>query len=242
MGSLLEVESLEVRYGSVEAVKGISFSVEEGQIVAMIGANGAGKSSTLLALSGLVRARSGSVRFAGAEIARARADRIVRSGLVQVPEGRAILGPLTVAENLELGAWSRGGSSPARASQKADLEKVYSLFPRLAERKGQLAGSLSGGEQQMLAIGRALMAAPRLLVLDEPSMGLAPILVSLIFETIAGIAASGTTVLLVEQNARQALRIADRGLVLSHGRIAREGSGAALLEDPAVVEAFLGTA
>jgi ABC-type branched-chain amino acid transport systems, ATPase component len=242
MGSLLEVEALEVRYGAIEAVKGISFSVEEGQIVAMIGANGAGKSSTLLALSGLVRARAGRVRFDGVEIARARADRIVRSGLVQVPEGRAILGPLTVAENLELGAWSRGGSGPARAAERADLERVYALFPRLAERHSQLAGSLSGGEQQMLAIGRALMAAPRLLVLDEPSMGLAPILVSLIFETIGDIARSGTTVLLVEQNARQALKIADKGIVLSHGAIVMEGPSSALLEDPAVVEAFLGKA
>ena len=183
-------------------MSGISFSVGEGEIVAMIGANGAGKSSTLLGcLSGLVRASAGRILFDGRDIAGLRADRIVRAGLSQVPEGRAILAPLTVAENLELGAWTRRGRGAARS-----LERVYALFPRLAERSDQLAGSLSGGEQQMLAIGRALMAEPRLLLLDEPSMGLAPKLVSSIFRTIVEIRKSGTTVLLVEQNARQALR------------------------------------
>ena len=226
-----------MRYGSVEAVCGTLLSVEEGSIVAVIGANGAGKSSTLLALSGLVRASGGSIRFRDRDITALRADRIVREGLVQVPEGRAILAPLSVAENLELGAWTRRDSKIA-----VDLERVYALFPALANRRSQLAGSLSGGEQQMLAIGRALMASPKLLLLDEPSMGLAPKLVSAIFETLAEIRRSGTTILLVEQNARQALRIADSGLVLSHGTLFKEGLSAELLADPAVIEAFLGKA
>jgi branched-chain amino acid transport system ATP-binding protein len=237
MGTLLEVRDLEVRYGSIEAVRGLSFAVEEGRILAVIGANGAGKSSTLLALSGLVKVSGGTIHFRGRDITELRPDRIVRTGLVQVPEGRAMLAPLTVAENLYLGAWTR---SDARILD--DLERVYAMFPILAERSSQLAGSLSGGEQQMLAIGRALMASPKMLLLDEPSMGLAPKLVAAIFETIAEIGRSGTSILLVEQNARQALRIADRGLVLSHGRLFNEGSSADLLADPAVVEAFLGKA
>ncbi len=236
MAALLEVEALEVRYGSIEAVRGLSFSVDEGRILTIIGANGAGKSSTLLALSGLVKVSGGRIRFAGRDITGHRTDRIVGAGLVQVPEGRAILGPLTVTENLELGAWTRKDAGGV----KSDLEKVYALFPRLAERGKQLAGSLSGGEQQMLAIGRALMAAPKLLLLDEPSMGLAPLLVDAIFKTIGAIRESGTTVLLVEQNARQALKISDRAIVLSHGRIFREGKSSDLLADPAVIEAFLG--
>jgi len=214
MAALLEVKDLEVRYGSIEAVCGVSFQVEQGQILTIIGANGAGKSSTLLALSGLVRP----------------------SGLVQVPEGRAILNPLSVEENLELGAWTRKDRKAVRPS----MEKVYALFPALASRSRQLAGSLSGGEQQMLAIGRALMAEPRLLILDEPSMGLAPLLVKTIFDTIVAITRVGTTVLLVEQNARQALRISDRAIVLSHGRVLLQGPSAELLEDPVVIEAFLG--
>ena len=238
---LLEVRGLELRYGSVLALRGLSFSVAAGSIVALIGANGAGKTSTLLALSGLARAGGGTlggaIVFDGRDITGLRADRIVRAGLSQVPEGRAILGPLTVAENLELGAWTRRDRGAAR-----ELERVYSLFPRLAERKAQLAGTLSGGEQQMLAIGRALMARPRLLLLDEPSMGLAPKLVSSMFQTIAEIRRSGTTILLVEQNARQALRIADSGLILSHGALFKEGPSAELLNDPAVIEAFLGKA
>ncbi len=236
MAKLLEVEGLQVRYGGIEAVRGLSFSAEEGRIETIIGANGAGKSSALLAISGIVRKAGGSIRFRGEDITHMRADRIVRLGLVQVPEGRAILSPLTVAENLELGAWTRSDAAGVRA----ELERVYGLFPRLSERRAQLAGSLSGGEQQMLAIGRALMASPKLLLLDEPSMGLAPMLVSLIFSTIAGIAASGTSVLLVEQNARAALKIADRGLVLSHGAASIEGTSEELLANPAVVEAFLG--
>ena len=236
MAALLEVKGLEVGYGGIEAVRGLDFSVDEGTIVTMIGANGAGKSSTLLALSGIVKPRSGSIRLAGREIAGTRPDRIVGLGLVQVPEGRAILSPLSVAENLELGAWTRKD----KKAVAADLEKVYALFPRLAERAKQVAGSLSGGEQQMLAIGRAMLASPRILLLDEPSMGLAPLLVASIFTTIKEIAKSGTTVLLVEQNARQALKIADKGLVLSHGKLILEGSGAELLENKVVLEAFLG--
>jgi branched-chain amino acid transport system ATP-binding protein len=241
MSRLLEVENLEVRYGSIEAVRRLSFSVDSGQIVAVIGANGAGKTSTLLALSGLVRPSAGRILFGGEEITRFRPDHIVRAGLVQVPEGWAMLGPLRVSENLELGAWTRRDVAGSRTIRE-DLDRVYSLFPRLAERRHQLAGSLSGGEQQMLAIGRALMASPKLLLLDEPSMGLAPKLVTLIFETIASIARSGTTVLLVEQNARQALRISDRGIVLAHGRLLHEGKSSELLDDPLVVEAFLGKA
>ncbi len=236
MAPLLDVQSLEVRYGAIEAVRGLSFSVDEGRILTIIGANGAGKSSTLLALSGLVKVSGGRIRFAGRDITGQRTDRIVGAGLIQVPEGRAILGPLTVTENLELGAWTRKDSSRI----KPDLEKVYALFPRLAERGKQLAGSLSGGEQQMLAIGRALMAAPKLLILDEPSMGLAPMLVDAIFRTICAIRESGTTVLLVEQNARQALKISDQAIVLSHGKIFREGKSSDLLVDPAIIEAFLG--
>jgi len=236
MAALLEVVDLRVGYGSIEAVRGLSFRVEAGEIVAIIGANGAGKSSTLLALSGLVRPAGGSIRFQGVDITGQRADRIVRSGLVQVPEGRAILNPLTVAENLELGAWVRQD----RRAVPGDLDKVYALFPVLAGRRRQLAGSLSGGEQQMLAIGRALMAAPRLLLLDEPSMGLAPLLVKTIFDTIAEITRAGTTVLLVEQNARQAMRISGQTLVLAHGRCFRQGPSAELLADPEIIEAFLG--
>jgi len=236
MAALLEVRDLEVGYGSIEAVRGLSFDVEAGQIVSIIGANGAGKSSTLLALSGLVRPSGGSVRFQGTDITGQRTDRIVRSGLVQVPEGRAILNPLTVDENLELGGWTRKDQHTLRAG----MEAIYALFPALAGRRRQLAGSLSGGEQQMLAIGRALMAEPRLLLLDEPSMGLAPLLVKTIFDTIVAITKVGTTVLLVEQNARQALRISDRAIVLSHGRILRQGPSVDLLADPVVIEAFLG--
>jgi branched-chain amino acid transport system ATP-binding protein len=234
--ALLEVKDLQVHYGGIQAVRGFSFMVEEGRIVALIGANGAGKSSTLHALSGLVRASGGSARFRGEELIGRRTDRIVRAGLVQVPEGRAILGPLSVQENLELGAWTRRGDPSIRA----DLERVYGLFPSLAARRRQAAGSLSGGEQQMLAIGRALMSGPRLLLLDEPSMGLAPLLVASLFAIIEAINRSGTSILLVEQNARQALRISHHALVLSHGRLFREGPSASLLADRDIIEAFLG--
>ena len=234
--ALLEVRDLGVRYGAIEAVRGLSFSVDQGGIIALIGANGAGKSSTLLALSGLVRPSTGVIRFAGEDITRRRPDRIVRAGLVHVPEGRAILRPLSVEENLELGAWTRRDEKGMRKSR----ERVFELFPRLAERRRLPAGSLSGGEQQMLALGRAIMASPRLILLDEPSMGLAPILVAEVFRMIRSINESGTAILLVEQNARQAMRISPRTIVLSHGRLFREGPSESLLIDPQIVEAFLG--
>jgi len=236
--ALLDVRDLGVRYNSIEAVRGLSFSVDEGTIVALIGANGAGKSSTLRALSGLVHPSSGTIRFAGADITRVRADRIVHAGLVHVPEGRAILRPLSVEENLELGAWTRRDHTLIHGAR----ERVYELFPRLAERRRLPAGSLSGGEQQMLAIGRALMASPRLILLDEPSMGLAPVLVADVFRMIQSIHESGTAILLVEQNARQAMRVSSRTIVLSHGRVFREGPSGSLLSDPLIVEAFLGKA
>lgn len=234
--ALLEVRDLSVTYGAVEALRSVSFSVERGEIATLIGANGAGKSSTLLALSGLVKAASGTIVFDGLDITEWRADRIVRTGLVQVPEGRAILQPLTVAENLELGAWVRRDP----LGTKADMAKIWNLFPRLSDRRHQAAGTLSGGEQQMLAIGRALMSRPRLLLLDEPSMGLAPLMINAVFELIETIRQEGTTVLLVEQNARKALKICDSASVLEHGVLVRRGTGAELLADPAVVRAFLG--
>ena len=236
--ALLEVNDLCVRYGAIEAVRGLSFSVDESGIVALIGANGAGKSSTLLALSGLVRPSAGVIRFAGEDITRRRPDLIVRAGLVQVPEGRAMLRPLSVEENLALGAWTQRDEKRTRKTR----ERVFEIFPRLAERRRLPAGSLSGGEQQMLALGRALMANPRLILLDEPSMGLAPVLVAAVFSMIRSISESGTAILLVEQNARQAMRISTRTIVLSHGRLIREGPSQGLLSDPLVIEAFLGTA
>jgi len=234
--ALLEVKDLSVRYGSVEALRGISFSVEAGEISTLIGANGAGKSSTLLAISGLVKPSAGRVLFQGQDITGWPTDRIVRSGLVQVAEGRAILSPLTVRENLELGAWIRNDG----AGIKADLDKIFGLFPRLADRRKQAAGTLSGGEQQMLAIGRALMSRPKLLLLDEPSMGLAPLLINAVFEIIQSIHAEGTTILLVEQNARKALKISRSASVLEHGTLIRQGTGADLLADPTIAQAFLG--
>jgi branched-chain amino acid transport system ATP-binding protein len=235
--ALLEVRSLSVSYGGIEAVRDLSFSVDEGSIVSLIGSNGAGKTSTLNAVCGIVRPRAGSVRFAGKDVTGRRPDLVVRAGLAQVPEGRAILGPLTVEENLDLGGWTLRDQE----SRDAARDRIFALFPKLFERRRQLAGSLSGGEQQMLAIGRALMCGPRLLLLDEPSMGLAPVLAAGVFRIIQDIHQAGTTVLLVEQNARQALRISQRTIVLSHGRVMREGPSAGLLTDPVVVEAFLGT-
>ena len=236
MSALLEVTDLQVAYGHIEAVQGISFEVHAGEIRTLVGANGAGKSTTLLALSGLVRPTSGSILFEGEELTRLKTHQIVERGLVQVAEGRAILTTLTVRENLELGAYRRKD----RAAIATDLERVLTLFPRLQERLDGLAGNLSGGEQQMLAIGRALLARPRLLLLDEPSMGLAPIIVQGIFRTLREINAEGLTVFLVEQNVRQALKIADHGYVIENGRIVLSDSGERLLGDPKVLAAYLG--
>ena len=236
MTALLEVRGLQVAYGHVKAVQGIDFDVPAGQIRTLVGSNGAGKSTTLLALSGLVRAQGGSMRFDGEDLSRLKTHQIVERGLVQVAEGRAILTTLTVRENLELGAYRRRD----RQSVAGDLERVLALFPRLAERIDALAGNLSGGEQQMLAIGRALVARPRLLLLDEPSMGLAPIIVQGIFRTLREIHRDGLTIFLVEQNVRQALKIASYGYVLESGKVALENTGAALLGDARVAAAYMG--
>jgi len=225
-----------VAYGHIEAVKGIDLSLNEGEITSLVGANGAGKSTTLLALSGLIKKRAGSVIFDGEDLTRLPAHKIVERGVVQVAEGRAILTTMTIRENLELGAYTRRD----RANVAGDLEMVFALFPRLLERVDGLAGNLSGGEQQMLAIGRALMAKPRLLLLDEPSMGLAPIIVQGIFRTLREINSKGLTIFLVEQNVRQALKIAQRGYVLENGEIALSGNGRELLDNPRVLEAYLG--
>ena len=232
--SLLAVQDLVTAYGSVEALHGISFHVDDGEIVALLGANGAGKTTTLRTISGLLRPRAGEVRFAGERIDTRRAHEIVRLGLTHVPEGRWIFTLLTVDENLRLGAYAE------RRVPREALDRVFTQFPRLAERRGQLAGTLSGGEQQMLAMARALMTRPRLLLLDEPSMGLAPVLVRGIFQTIAEINRQGTTVLLVEQNANAALRLARRAYVLATGRIALDGLGAELARNEAVRRAYLG--
>ena len=234
--SLLEVKGLEVRYGGIRAVKGVDLAVDEGELVCLIGANGAGKTSTLKAICGMLPAAAGTVRYAGKSIAGMPSFRLVRAGLVLVPEGRGIFGQLTVAENLAMGAFARDDV----ADVKRDLEKMLALFPRLAERSAQSAGTLSGGEQQMLALGRALMSKPRLLVLDEPSMGLAPLMVAKIFEVVRGIAAEGVTILLVEQNARLALEAASRAYVMESGTITLSGDAKDLLADPRVREAYLG--
>ena len=234
---LLEVRRLEAGYGGIRAVKGIDLEVGEGELVCLIGANGAGKSTTLRAVCGLLAARTGSVRYAGADIAGTPVHELPRRGLVMVPEGRGIFAQLTVEENLAMGAFTRDDGDIAR-----DLERRYETFPRLKERRKQTAGTLSGGEQQMLAIGRALMARPKLLLLDEPSMGLAPRLVAKIFEIVRQIAAEGVTILLVEQNARLALEVASRGYVMESGNITLAGDSAQLLADPKVREAYLGEA
>jgi len=234
---LLKVNDLRVSYGHVQAVKGISFELREGEITTLVGANGAGKSTTLLALSGLVRKAGGTVDFDGLDLSDMAPHRIVQNGVLQVAEGRATLTTLTVQENLELGAYTRREGAAARAQ---DLERIYSLFPRLKERAKGLAGNLSGGEQQMLAIGRALMARPRLLLLDEPSMGLAPIIVQEIFHILREINRGGLTIFLVEQNVRQALKIAHHAYVLETGSIVLSGTGKELLGDPRVQEAYLG--
>jgi branched-chain amino acid transport system ATP-binding protein len=234
--SLLEIRGLEVRYGGIRAVKGVDLSVDEGELVCLIGANGAGKTSTLKALCGMLPVAAGSVQYAGEAVTGMPSFKLVRRGLVLVPEGRGIFGQLTVAENLSMGAFARDDA----AGVKRDLDKMLTLFPRLAERSTQSAGTLSGGEQQMLALGRALMSKPKLLVLDEPSMGLAPLMVQKIFEVVRGIAAEGVTILLVEQNAKLALEAAGRGYVMESGAITLAGDARDLLSDPRVREAYLG--
>ncbi len=233
---LLSVRDLVVAYGGITAVDGVSLEVYAGEIVTLIGANGAGKSTLLRAISGLVPAVAGTVSFEGRDLGRVPAHQIVELGIAHVPEGRGIVANLTVLENLRLATWTRHD----RAALPGDYERVYKLFPRLGERRHQLAGSLSGGEQQMLAVGRALMTRGSLMLLDEPSMGLAPRLVRDIFATLRRINAAGTTILLVEQNARQALKIAHRGYVLETGRIVLAGSAEELAADPRVAEAYLG--
>ena len=235
MGTILKVEDINVYYGSIHAIKGISFEVQEGEVVTLIGANGAGKSTTLNAVSGLLRSKTGSISFLGESLAKVPSHKGVAKGLALVPEGRRIFLQMTVQENLEMGAFTQKGSGIQQ-----DLEMVYELFPRLKERYKQMAGTLSGGEQQMLAMGRALMSHPKLLMLDEPSMGLAPILVEQIFEIIQNLHKAGTTILLVEQNAQAALSVADRGYVLETGKIVTTGTGAELLSSPAIKKAYLG--
>ena len=234
---LLEVNDLHVFYGRIEAIKGISFSVGEGEIVTLIGANGAGKTTTMRTISGVRPVAQGSIKFEGQDITKMAPHDRVKLGICQAPEGRGIFPGMTVRENLDMGTYVRGGNAAEKA---ADLEHVFHLFPRLQERITQLGGTLSGGEQQMLAIGRALMSRPRLLLLDEPSMGLAPMLIAQIFEIIKQINSEGISVLLVEQNATQALRTARRGYVLETGHVVKEGSGQLLLDDPAVRAAYLG--
>jgi branched-chain amino acid transport system ATP-binding protein len=236
MSMLLEVRGLKVRYGVIEAVRGIDFSLARGRITTLLGANGAGKSTTLLALSGLVGVTEGSALFDGVELGAMPPHRIVELGLVQVPEGRGILTRLTVKENLLLGSYRRRDHT----ATKTDLESVLALFPRLRERLDLAAGNLSGGEQQMLAIARALMARPRLLLLDEPSMGLAPLLVQEIFKTLRALNERGLTIFLVEQNARQALKIAHDAYVMDNGEIVLSGTGTELLNNPKIIEAYLG--
>jgi len=233
---MLEVKDLNVSYGAIKALKGISFNVDEGEIITLIGSNGAGKTTTLHSVSNLIKKQSGTISFEGNDITTLTADKIVRQHLIQVPEGRRIFANLSVKENLELGAFLRND----KAEIKRDLEKVFVLFPRLKERLKQNAGTLSGGEQQMLAMGRALMSKPKLLLLDEPSMGLAPILVDEIFEIIKRINADGTTILLVEQNAFKALSIADRAYILETGNIIKEGKACDLINDDSVKNAYLG--
>lgn len=232
----LEVENLQAGYGTEEVLHGVSLRVDEGEIVSILGANGAGKTTTLLTISGLVRASGGAVRFLGEDLHTLPSHEVVRRGLTQSPEGRRVFGVLSVLENLRLGAFTVADKEKAEQT----LEWIFDLFPRLHERKDQLAGTLSGGEQQMLAMGRALMAKPRILLLDEPSMGLSPLFVGEVFKIIQEVSAAGTTVLLVEQNAKKALSIADRGYVLETGKIVKSGKAADLLNDDAIKKAYLG--
>ncbi len=234
--ALLEVDDIHAHYGSIEALKGVSLTVEEGEVVTLIGSNGAGKSTTLRSISGLTPASAGTISFAGEDITRVPAHEVVERGIALSPEGRHCFPRMTVRENLDLGAYRRRGTEI-----QEDLERVFGLFPRLQERERQKAGTMSGGEQQMLAIGRALMARPKLLMLDEPSMGIAPILVQRIYETIGEINRSGVAILLVEQNANYALEISKRGYVLETGQVALLGESAKLRDDPEVQRAYLGT-
>jgi branched-chain amino acid transport system ATP-binding protein len=236
MAPLLELDDVRTAYGAIEALKGISLTVEEGEVVTLIGSNGAGKSTTLRSISGLTPPRAGSIRYKGEEISTLPAQDIVRLGISQSPEGRRTFQRMTVRENLELGAYLRRD-----ANISADLDRVFELFPRLKERERQKAGTMSGGEQQMLAMGRALMADPTLLLLDEPSMGLAPILVDRIYETVQEINRQGTTILLVEQNANYALEVSARGYVLETGRVVLSDASGALRDNPEVQKAYLGT-
>ena len=231
---MLKVDDLNVYYGKIHALKGVSFDVNEGEFVSLIGANGAGKSTTLKTISGLLRSKTGGVTFMGEDISKIDAYKLVEKGLAHVPEGRRIFLQMSVMENLEMGAYIKG------KADKADIESVFEKFPRLKERKNQVAGTLSGGEQQMLAMGRALMSHPKLILMDEPSMGLSPIFVEEIFSIIRDISAEGTTVLLVEQNAKKALSIADRAYVLETGNITLSGDASSLLNDESVKKAYLG--
>lgn len=233
---MLEIKDLEVYYGMIQAIKGISFEVNEGEVIALIGANGAGKTTTLHTISGLITPKKGTVVFEGKDITKTPAHKIVSAGMAHVPEGRRVFASLSVLQNLKLGAYTRSSKDEIEDT----LQMVYKRFPRLEERKNQLAGTLSGGEQQMLAMGRALMSKPRIILMDEPSMGLSPIFVNEIFDIIKQVSASGTTVLLVEQNAKKALSIADRGYVLETGRIVLEGEAQQLLNDESVKKAYLG--
>lgn len=234
--ALLEIKDLCVNYGMITALKGISFEVNEGEVIALIGANGAGKTTTLHALTGLIPAKSGSIKLGDKELTKVPAHKIVQMGMAHVPEGRRIFQQLSVLDNLKLGAFTRKD----KGNIDKDLQMVYERFPRLAERKSQIAGTLSGGEQQMLAMGRALMSKPKIVVMDEPSMGLSPILVSEIFDIITSIRKDGTTVLLVEQNAKKALSIADRAYVLETGNIVLSGKASDLINDESIKKAYLG--
>lgn len=234
--AMLEVKDIEVYYGMIQALKGISFEVNEGEVIALIGANGAGKTTTLHTITGLLSTKKGSVLFEGQDITKVPAHKIVSLGMAHVPEGRRVFAELSVYQNLKMGAYTRKDKDEIAKT----LEMVYKRFPRLEERKNQLAGTLSGGEQQMLAMGRALMSHPKIIVMDEPSMGLSPILVNEIFDIIKEVSASGTTVLLVEQNAKKALSIADRAYVLETGKIVLEGDAKELMNDDSIKKAYLG--
>lgn len=234
--AMLKIENLEVYYGMIQAIKGVSFEVNEGEVIALIGANGAGKTTILHTITGLVGAKSGSITFEGVDLTKTPAHKIVSMGMAHVPEGRRIFQELTVFENLKLGAYTRSSKSEIEET----IRMVYSKFPRLEERKDQIAGTLSGGEQQMLAMGRALMSHPKIILMDEPSMGLSPLYVNEIFKIIEEISASGTTVLLVEQNAKKALSIANRAYVLETGKVVLEGQAKELINDDSIKKAYLG--